>query len=144
VKNRNAACSFCRKNYRDAGPLVEGPDEFFICGACIELCQSIIDQERRRRSPPRQPLAAVPLREKLDQLVRGQDEAKRALVLAAEARNEGRGRVLLIGPNRSAKILLARALAHALEAPFAAGDSSGLPDPGGGLRGCIALARQPF
>src|SRR5215470_7930898 len=48
-RNRNAYCSFCRKSYREVGPLVEGPNEAYICGECIELCQSIIDQERRRR-----------------------------------------------------------------------------------------------
>ena len=47
---RNAFCSFCRKNYRDVGPLVEGPGEVYICGACVQLCQSILDQERRRRA----------------------------------------------------------------------------------------------
>src|SRR5262245_21606806 len=47
---RNAYCSFCRKSYRDCGPLVEGPDDVYICGECIELCQSIIDEEKRRRS----------------------------------------------------------------------------------------------
>jgi hypothetical protein len=47
---RNAWCSFCRKSYRDVGPLIEGPGgEIFICGECVELCQSILDQERRRR-----------------------------------------------------------------------------------------------
>jgi len=46
---RNAYCSFCRKSYREAGPLVEGPDDVYICGTCIELCQSIIAQEKRRR-----------------------------------------------------------------------------------------------
>jgi hypothetical protein len=48
-KNRNAFCSFCRKSYHDVGPLVEGPGEVYICGECIELCQSIIEQEKRRR-----------------------------------------------------------------------------------------------
>ena len=43
-RNRNAYCSFCRKSYRDVGPLVEGPGDVYICGECIELCQSIIDQ----------------------------------------------------------------------------------------------------
>src|SRR3984957_5688491 len=47
-RNRNAYCSFCRKSYRDVGPLVEGPGDVYICGECIELCQSIIDQEKRR------------------------------------------------------------------------------------------------
>ena len=42
---KNAFCSFCRKSYRDVGPLVEGPGDVYICGECIELCQSILDQE---------------------------------------------------------------------------------------------------
>ena len=46
---KNANCSFCRKSYREVGPLVEGPDEVYICGECIELCQNILDQEKRRR-----------------------------------------------------------------------------------------------
>src|SRR6266480_2532356 len=125
-RNRNAYCSFCKKSFRDVGPLVEGPGEVYICGECIELCQAIIDQERRRRNPCRQPVGPAVIREKLDQLVGGQDEAKQALTLAADSRDQGGGRVLLIGPSSSAKILLARALAHALEVPFAAGDSSGL------------------
>ena len=36
---KNAFCSFCRKSYRDVGPLVEGPGDVYICGECIELCQ---------------------------------------------------------------------------------------------------------
>lgn len=49
-RSRNASCSFCRKSYRDVGPLVEGPADVFICGECVELCQSIIEQEKRRRT----------------------------------------------------------------------------------------------
>jgi ATP-dependent Clp protease ATP-binding subunit ClpX len=125
MKSHNACCSFCRKSYTDVGPLVEGPGEVYICGECIALCQSIIDQERRRRNPPPQPVEPSLIRQKLDQLVSGEHEAKQALVRAAASRNEG-GRVLLIGPSSSAKILLTQALAHVLEAPFAAGDSRDL------------------
>lgn len=50
VGKKNAYCSFCRKSYRDVGPLVEGPGDAFICYACIKLCESIIDEERRRQS----------------------------------------------------------------------------------------------
>ena len=46
---KNAYCSYCRKSYRDVGPLVEGPGDVFICGECIELCQAILDQEKQRR-----------------------------------------------------------------------------------------------
>jgi ATP-dependent Clp protease ATP-binding subunit ClpX len=54
ANKKNAFCSFCRKSYRDVGPLVEGPGDVYICGDCIELCQSILDQERQRRAadPP--------------------------------------------------------------------------------------------
>ena len=47
---KNAFCSFCRKSYQEVGPLVEGPNEVYICGQCVELCQSIIEQERHRRT----------------------------------------------------------------------------------------------
>src|SRR5262249_55804251 len=59
TSKKNAYCSFCRKSYRDAGPLVEGPGEVYICGDCIELSQSIVDQERRRRGVRMVPLGAL-------------------------------------------------------------------------------------
>jgi ATP-dependent Clp protease ATP-binding subunit ClpX len=110
MRERNTDCSFCRKSYRDVGPLVEGPGEVYICGECIELCQSIIDQEKRRRGRPggSLPPETTPeaIRGGLDQLVAGQHEAKEALVLAALRRCESSGLtppspVLLIGPTRS-------------------------------------------
>jgi DNA-directed RNA polymerase specialized sigma54-like protein len=42
MANRNTSCSFCRKDYREVGPLVEGPGEVYICGNCVELCRSIL------------------------------------------------------------------------------------------------------
>lgn len=49
-KHQNAYCSFCKKSFKEVGPLVEGPEEVNICGECIELCQSIVLQENFRRS----------------------------------------------------------------------------------------------
>ena len=42
-------CSFCRKSYREVGPLAEGPDEVFICHQCVLLCKDLIEQELHRR-----------------------------------------------------------------------------------------------
>jgi ATP-dependent Clp protease ATP-binding subunit ClpX len=82
MKRHKPYCSFCRKSPTDVGPLVEGPAEVYICGNCTALCQSIIDEERRRWNPPGQPLGPAMLRRRLDRLVTGQDEAKQALVRA--------------------------------------------------------------
>src|SRR5579883_2939962 len=83
---KNAFCSFCRKSYRDVGPLVEGPGDVYICGECIELCQSILDQERRRRGSSKPLFSKVPapreIKTKLDEYVIGQDSAKKVLSVA--------------------------------------------------------------
>ncbi len=49
TNHENALCSFCRKSHLNVGPLVEGPGDVYICGECIDLCNSILDQEKRRR-----------------------------------------------------------------------------------------------
>lgn len=49
TRKKDAFCSFCGKSYIDVGPLVEGPGDIYICGVCVELCRTILIQERRRR-----------------------------------------------------------------------------------------------
>src|ERR1700748_2811395 len=82
-RNRNAYCSFCRKSYREVGPLVEGRGDVYICGECIALCQSGIDQEKRRRGVSKALFTHIPtprtIKEKLDQYVVGQSRAKKVL-----------------------------------------------------------------
>jgi RNA polymerase sigma factor (sigma-70 family) len=53
----SARCSFCRKDARDAGPLVEGPNPdgswpVYICHDCVELCALILEHEKQRASAP--------------------------------------------------------------------------------------------
>ena len=48
-ENRDAYCSFCKKSFHIVGPLVEGPQEVYICGECVELSQRIMLQEKFRR-----------------------------------------------------------------------------------------------
>src|ERR1700676_4242057 len=85
-RNRNAFCSFCRKSYRDVGPLVEGPGDVYICGECIELCQSITNEKNRRRGLSKAMFTNLPsprsLKDRLDQYVIGQQRAKKVLSVA--------------------------------------------------------------
>jgi ATP-dependent Clp protease ATP-binding subunit ClpX len=103
--------------------------DVYICGECVLLCQSILDQEMRRRN-------IVPasseqnVRETFDKLVSGQEHAKSVLLEAAFHRSDGKGRVLLIGSSPSSQKFLARGLAHTLNAPFAAGDARSLSTSG--------------
>ncbi|MDR3232667.1 MAG: ATP-dependent Clp protease ATP-binding subunit ClpX [Planctomycetaceae bacterium] len=148
LNKKSAFCSFCHKSYRDVGPLVEGPGDVYICSDCIELCQSILQQEKRRRAGlSAKSLSKVPspreIVAKLGEYVVGQEQAKKILSVAVHNhykrllnKDEGneivldKSNVMLIGPTGSGKTLLAQTLAKILDVPFAIGDATTLTEAG--------------
>jgi ATP-dependent Clp protease ATP-binding subunit ClpX len=126
---------------------VEGPGDVYICGECIELCQSILDQETKRRGPTKKLFNDIPtprdIVSHLDQYVIGQASTKRTLAVAVHNHYKRltsdwqgsdveieKSNILLCGPTGSGKTLLARTLAKMLNVPFAIGDATTLTEAG--------------
>ncbi len=146
---RSSTCSFCGKGQRDAGPMVEGPKEVYICKSCVELCHNIIKQEIRKttgtRALTREMSSPREIHEFLNLYVIGQERAKRTLSVAVHNHYKrlqhldtaseddvelDKSNVLVIGPTGSGKTLLAKTLARLLNVPFAIADATTLTEAG--------------
>jgi ATP-dependent Clp protease ATP-binding subunit ClpX len=83
---RVTTCSFCGKSSRDVGPMVEGPNEVYICSNCVDLAHNIIRQEKRKLAGSNPLFNDIPtprqINTHLDQYVVGQNRAKRNLAVA--------------------------------------------------------------
>ncbi|UCE58206.1 MAG: ATP-dependent Clp protease ATP-binding subunit ClpX [Phycisphaerales bacterium] len=148
-RSHRSTCSFCGKSQRDAGPMVEGPKEVYICKSCVELCHNIIKQEMRKAAASPAVISEVPnprdIHKFVDQYVIGQERAKRTLAVAVhnhykrlqhiERSSEDdveidKSNLLIVGPTGAGKTLLAKTLARMLNVPFAICDATTLTEAG--------------
>ena len=153
AKPNGPRCSFCGKPQEAVHRLVAGPG-VYICDECVELCLQVmegIDPEEVERAIEEaargtEKAANLPkpmeIKEKLDEYVIGQEEAKKVLSVAVynhykrvycEKTDDveiGKSNVLLLGPTGVGKTLLASTLAKILDVPFAIADATTLTEAG--------------
>ena len=149
MPNKNEPiCSFCGKAESEVYKLILGPHAN-ICDECIEACEDLIEEEGERVDGKDfgdvNILSPKEIKDKLDEYVIGQAEAKKTLAVAVynhytrirhfDNKKEddvelSKSNVLLIGPTGSGKTLLAQTLAKVLHVPFAIADATTLTEAG--------------
>lgn len=137
-------CSFCGRSELEVRNLIV-QDGASICDVCVKACNDIIARDRlESRESPDHLLSPREIKEKLDEYVIGQNEAKKILSVAvhnhykrvfyADAFGQDveleKSNILLVGPSGSGKTLLAKTLAKVLKVPFAIADATTLTEAG--------------
>lgn len=145
--NKKVKCSFCGKTQEQVGRLIAGPS-VYICDECIELCAEILDEEfidseEDGELQPFKSYTPAEIKEKLDEYVIGQDDAKKAMAVAVynhyKRINQSsedddvelvKSNILMLGPTGTGKTYTAQTLAKILNVPFAIADATSLTEAG--------------
>ena len=145
MKEKELYCAFCGKPKELAKKLIAGPNGTYICDECISICNEILAEDDTAPETTKDLKLLKPheIKERLDQYIIGQDEAKKVLSVAVYnhykrvfAKKSGadvdleKRNVLLLGPTGSGKTLLAKTLAKILDVPFAVADATTLTEAG--------------
>lgn len=142
----NISCSFCGKTTKEVKKIIAGKDNIYICSNCVEICSDILvkeDKNKKVKMVLNANIKPKEIKEKLDNYIIGQDEAKKRIAVAVfnhykrlesqflnpELEIE-KNNVLLLGDTGSGKTLFAKTLAKILNVPFAICDATTLTQAG--------------
>jgi len=147
---KTVRCSFCGKPQESVRRIIAGPG-VYICDECVGLCSNIIEEEYEdmynegMEEETQNILSPKEIKEKLDEYVVGQDEAKKSLAVAVynhykRINNQDnnieddveiqKSNILVLGPTGCGKTYLAQTLAKILNVPFAISDATALTEAG--------------
>lgn len=143
--NERYSCAFCGRKRDQVNKLIAAlKPGIYICDECVGLCEQLLDEQEEPMAPTEgiRLLKPVEIKEKLDEYVIGQDEAKKTLAVAVynhykrivnKPKNDieiQKSNVLMIGPTGSGKTYLAQTLAKILNVPFAIADATSITEAG--------------
>jgi len=147
MSKKEAGCSFCGRSRSEVGILIAGVTGH-ICESCVTQANRIVNEENVTTAQPSEEkhvnvLKPAEIKEKLDEYVIGQNDAKKVLSVAVynhykrlnqpttddEIEIE-KSNVVLVGRTGTGKTLLAKTIAKMLNVPFCIADATVLTEAG--------------
>ena len=149
MAKKESGCSFCGRSREEVGILIAGVSGH-ICENCIEQAHTIIKEEDVNTSKNKYKSASkvtvlkpAQIKEKLDEYVIGQDDAKKVLSVGVynhykrlnqpDTKDDieiEKSNVILVGRTGTGKTLLAKTIAKLLNVPFCIADATVLTEAG--------------
>jgi ATP-dependent Clp protease ATP-binding subunit ClpX len=140
-------CSFCGRPRKEAGELLSGVSGH-ICPSCVEQAHQIVKNEfgtqyKQADLAELNVLKPIEIKQRLDEYVIGQDDAKKVLSVAVynhykrlaqpDSKDEieiEKSNVIMVGRTGTGKTLLAKTIAKMLNVPFCIADATILTEAG--------------
>lgn len=142
MASKDSKCSFCGRERKDTNVLIAGISGH-ICDNCISQANDIIKQEGISKNDSSLKddfhlLKPLSIKERLDDYIIGQDDAKKILAVAVynhykrllnPSKNDNdidieKSNIILVGRTGTGKTLLAKTIAKMLNVPFTIADAT--------------------